>query len=669
MTKNIFRLALMATALTLWGCSSHDDEPQNDSPQYITISTDIDPMTRVYTTGNKQIFGNGDKVSIYAWTGAKDVAPSADTRVLNNAINVYDQSSGTWTPETPMLWKNPVEKHYFIGVHPVNENPVDDLSKVPFTYNNTFSYYNDVYVAVNNTGLLSSANPVSLTFKHVMAKILVELTYRDQFGGGIPDNVEGVTLTNTATDATINYLTGVVTPSQDRHDFEVRPLSSEHRLYESVIIPQDGINTITVRIGGEDFTYTHPTDIKLTSGTVTKIVLSVGRDGIKFGNMDIISWTETPAINGNTSGYNMAQYITDPAKTDMIYSLVDKEGNKGRIYEMDYTADYKLDDILAENTTDINSLTSFVARKLWDVQPSNAPKMMFDAGCSAFASTEPTSGNYLMGRNYDFCHKEADGKEAEIAAIVVKTHPAGSKKAVSVVDGYWLGMKRGFFTDGKTDLSMLMAAPYAFMDGINEDGFAIGVLHLDGKPTVQNDTGKKNVAMNVAMRMLLDKAADVNEAVALLNQYNMHMTSPAGGSFHFYMADAKGKYAIVEYVSENGDIEESPWKIDVMTDNDMYRYVTNFYVSEYMKDTPYGINKSEHGKDRYEKMLRALWNYDFKTNTYEAVNLLDAVSQAPNTKDPTSHTQWSSLYNLTNKTLTLYLLREFYGAQVYEFNL
>ena len=39
---------------------------------------------------------------------------------------------------------------------------------------------------------------------------------------------------------------------------------------------------------------------------------------------------------------NKASMITDQDKLAMIYSLTDLEGNKGRIYEMDYTVDYKL---------------------------------------------------------------------------------------------------------------------------------------------------------------------------------------------------------------------------------------------------------------------------------------------------------------------------------------
>ncbi len=53
--------------------------------------------------------------------------------------------------------------------------------------------------------------PVPLTFTHVMAKLVVNLTYKNQWGG-IP-TVEKVAVGNAAKEATINYLTKVVTPS------------------------------------------------------------------------------------------------------------------------------------------------------------------------------------------------------------------------------------------------------------------------------------------------------------------------------------------------------------------------------------------------------------------------------------------------------------------------
>lgn len=666
MTKSLSILALMAATAALWGCSSHDnyEQPKGYQAEYITITTNIAGATRLGSNNVSTYFVPDDSVSIYAWTGANDAAPPADLRVVDNSINVLDASQ-EWIAKPQMLWKNPYERHYFVGVYPANKTSVADMANVPYTLDTGNQERSDVLIATKSDGVLPSKYPVDLEFRHVMSRLLVSATFGDQWGGQSP-KVDKVVLGNVATSATINYATRTVTPTTDRRDLELPESASDQ--YLSVLVPQSGVNTVTFTIEGKEYSYTHPTDIELKSDRMVFLYLNVGRDEISLRGMRIVNWGVGDVIDANTSGYNTAKYITDKSKLNMVYSLVDKEMNRGRIYEMNYTADYKLDDALQANITSLAGLQNFVAKKLYDKQPSSAPMKGFDAGCSAFAASETGTGNYLMGRNYDFCHKNADGKETDIAAIVVKTNRFGAKRTVSVVDGYWLGMNKGFFTDGKTDLSMLMAAPYAFMDGINEDGFAIGVLHLDGKPTVQTEQGKPNVFMNVAMRMLLDRAANINEAIELLNQHNMHMTSPAGGNFHFYMADATGRYAIVEYVSPKGDINENPWKIDVMTDNDRYRYVTNFYVSDLMRDTPYG-QSSSHGKDRYEKMETTLWNCNFTLDMNGARSLLSQVSQAPNVDDPTSHTQWSSIYNLSSKSLTLYLLREYYGRQAFEFGI
>lgn len=371
---------------------------------------------------------------------------------------------------------------------------------------------------------------------------------------------------------------------------------------------------------------------------------------------------------------NPAKYIADESKLKMLYSLTDleqKRGNaKGRIYELDYTADYNLDAALKAEITGLDGLTKFMAATLFDVVPSDATQLQYGAGCSAYAATDATSGDFLMGRNYDFCHQE-NGKEAEIAAIVVHTHPKGGKSAISIVDGYWLGYTKGFFNDGKTDLSMLMAVPFAPMDGMNEDGFAIGVLHLDGLAAVQKETGKPNIYLSVAMRMLLDKASTVRDAITLLQQYNMTMDSPAGGSFHFFMADATGEYAIVEYVDPDGDACINPWKMHVMgldeTNKDDYRYVTNFYVSPYMEKSPYSIT-SGHGTERYNKLKDAITKNNNLLDINEAIDLLVAVSQEAKDGDLTSHTQWSSLYDLNQKTLRLSILREYGQNKMWEFS-
>lgn len=365
---------------------------------------------------------------------------------------------------------------------------------------------------------------------------------------------------------------------------------------------------------------------------------------------------------------NKAQMVTDADKLAMIYSLVDLEGNKGRIYEMTYDVDYKLDEALNAGIDGTTTLTAFVATRLLDVLPTSKVKnLTYDAGCSVFACPDKTTGHQLMGRNFDFNHLDATTKERiMIPVIAVHTAPIGGKKSVSFVDGQFVGYKSGFYTDGKSDLSMLMALPYLMLDGINEDGFAISVLKLDGKPTCQQAEGKKTIFTTVAMRMLLDRAGTVKEAIEMLKQYNMSMDKDPKASYHFFMADATGDYAIVEYT--NPDLSLNPDQMEVLTGNDTLRCVTNFYVSPTMANTDHGFNKSSHGMERYKILRKNLSQYAYNLNATQGMDLLTQVAQGPEESFlSTGFTQWSEIYNLNKKKVTMSILREF--GKTFEFGM
>ena len=386
-----------------------------------------------------------------------------------------------------------------------------------------------------------------------------------------------------------------------------------------------------------------------------------------------ITATTLVACNSNTQTVastptsNNAKMITDQNKLNMIHSLIDLEGDKGRIYEMTYTEDYKLNEALNAGIDGTESLTKFVATHLMDNIPdSNKLNLSYHAGCSAFACPDSNSGDFLMGRNFDFNHLiPGTGERIMIPAIVVHTAPKGAKKSVSLVDGLFVGYRSGFFTDGKSDLSMLMALPYLLLDGINEDGLAVSVLKLDGKPTLQQEPGKKTIFTTIAMRMVLDRASTVKEAIAMLKQYNMCMDKEEA-NYHFFMADATGDYAIVEYT--NADTNQHPNKMEVLTGEDALRCTTNFYVSPSMADTPHGILNSNHGKNRYDNLEEGLKKCGYKMTPDEAMNLLKVVSQGPDDdQSSTGFTQWSEVFNLTKRHVKLSILREW--DKTFEFDI
>ena len=356
-----------------------------------------------------------------------------------------------------------------------------------------------------------------------------------------------------------------------------------------------------------------------------------------------------------------AGHITDESKLAMLRSIKDLDGT-GRLYEIYYTEDYKLEEVLKSNITDVNKLFQYIAYLLYDELDTKAPKVKYGAGCSVFAVPESESIDFLMGRNYDFRHFTEDKKSyLPTSAILVHTAPPGGKKSISMVDGLNLGYGQGFLNDPDKDLSLLMGLPYAALDGINEDGFAIGVLALTEAQTCQNNNLPR-INTTVAIRMLLDKASTVKEAVEMLRHYDMDMQGNGNSNYHFFMADATGDYAIVEYTLEKGNT--IPTVMEKFTGNDTLRCVTNFYVSPTMVGTNDGWG-SLHGKERYWTLRNCLARNNYCLDSKQAMSLLQDVSQPADLKNITSQTQWSCLYNLSEKTLRLAILREY--GKIYNF--
>ena len=294
MKKKTYLFALMAMVLTLGSCSDNENGIGGETSKYITVSTSIGNMTRVATDEKGgQTFEEGDEISVYAWTGDATVAPETRERVVNNAINKL--TNGSWVSTPQMLWKNNRDKHYFIGVYPTAA--ISDLSTGEYTFDETKQVESDLLVAVNKDGLsynVDEQQPVPLTFTHVMAKLVVNLTYKNQWGTEGP-TVDKVAVGNAAKKATVNYLTKVVTPSavaEDKADFDM-PALTANKQYASIIIPQDGVQKITITIGGKDFIYDNGTPFKFESGKITIVNLEVGRDVIKLGDVNISDWGST----------------------------------------------------------------------------------------------------------------------------------------------------------------------------------------------------------------------------------------------------------------------------------------------------------------------------------------------------------------------------------------
>lgn len=291
---NIKNLLLATTAALLAACSTDSESPAPQAPEQIRVTASVGAMTRTVTDGVTTTFEPDDRISVYAWTGSADAVPSA--LVVDNSVNTFDGSA--WTSDPQMLWADMSSAHYFLGIYP--ERDVTNFTTDGYTLDVADQEASDLLVAVqtgtDGEGLKASGNPVPLTFEHVMAKLIVNLNFRDQWGG--TPEVTAVKAVSVAASATVDYLSKTLTGT-DRRDIVLpgsTPADGYALGYASVMIPQTGFNTISVSIAGQNYTYTHPTDIPLVRGEYTTVNLIVGRDRIELGSVTVNDWKEGETI-------------------------------------------------------------------------------------------------------------------------------------------------------------------------------------------------------------------------------------------------------------------------------------------------------------------------------------------------------------------------------------
>ena len=135
------------------------------------------------------------------------------------------------------------------------------------------------------------------------------------------------------------------------------------------------------------------------------------------------------------------------------------------------------------------------------------------------------------------------------------------------------------------------------------------------------------------MRLLLDKAATVEEAVELLENYDLHAS--AGMMVHFAISDAQGRNVVAEYVDNTLSIMESP-------------IATNFYLTPGEK---YGVGTQE-SMTRYQ-MLSELMEEQEAWDLDAVRDALDSVSKH-NFDSPFASTEWSVVYDQTSGELRYY---------------
>ena len=216
-----------------------------------------------------------------------------------------------------------------------------------------------------------------------------------------------------------------------------------------------------------------------------------------------------------------------------------------------------------------------------------------------------------------------------------------SYRFLSLVNMAFLDWDESTFDSLEINNKLTLATAYSPSDGVNEYGLAVATL-TDTAAIYPEQNDKVTLFDMTLPRLLLSKARSVEEAIHYTQRYNLfYDVAP----LHFMVADASGHSAVIEFVAG---------KMVVTKIQNKYQVVTNF--------TLYGNpTKTGFGKERYDNMQNTLEEQGGIISEEDALELLKR-NVIPGDE------QWSAVYNLTKKTLSVTFSGEYEHVHHFKIN-
>lgn len=240
--KVFVALGALCTLMTISSCQKGEDIPLSKEMNFdFSIPSGV---TKVASG----VFETGDAISLFGvkYTGDTPTPVQISGNFLNNERMVLGGSG--WSSGRPLYWGEEADAKYdFYALYPyqelvsVEEHPfqvaVDQNSQGD---ENTLGGYEatDILYAKVQGMSRPDDNSVSMTFKHLMTKCVVNLVKGDKFEGNIPSDAVAH-IYNTITSGTIDLSAGSIgiDPQGRRETITMKKVSDTQ--FEALLIPQN----------------------------------------------------------------------------------------------------------------------------------------------------------------------------------------------------------------------------------------------------------------------------------------------------------------------------------------------------------------------------------------------------------------------------------------------
>ena len=309
--RKIQILAMAALAAIFAGCSNNDDEVMKpkeslkDTPINVNVLlTDIQTRAGYDNTNQPTLFylsidqagENYDYTNVVMkYDGSKWVAYESDATDAKTKQLLWEGSEGnvTVTAATFSLATSP---SYSLSAS------ADQSSDAKLKSSDHLCYYSNK--------VEPSASGISISFDHIMSKLEIALTLRDEFEG-LTDPITSVMLSGTSLTATYAPANADKWSDYSTADEVINtcPLlaydkNARTATYEVILLPQTvAANTfcVTIFIGDKSYEWTSANAVTLASSNKYTLALTVGKDKVSGNSFTAAPWvSEGGDINNKT---------------------------------------------------------------------------------------------------------------------------------------------------------------------------------------------------------------------------------------------------------------------------------------------------------------------------------------------------------------------------------
>lgn len=313
--RYLHTLLASLTALAIASCAT-DTLPQSQeggSGGPLTLWAEIQQLA--VTRVNDEGFADGDRMGVYVvdYEGDQPGTLRVNGNRANNVQHTLDAATGTWTPASPIYWK---DKHTHVDIYsyyPMGHPQSIDL--YPFDVQadqsqeasvaGMGSYEASDFLWGKSADMAPTTSSIHMAMHHRMACARVTLVMGEGFSAEEWASMEkSLQLTNLVRKSTIDLATGIVTPRGEPEKTATTPLHTGNE-WRAIVVPQTvkaGTSMMDITLDGRPYRFARQEDFTFQPGRMSNFTIKVDRR-IPTGSfaLTLLGESITPWENDPTS--------------------------------------------------------------------------------------------------------------------------------------------------------------------------------------------------------------------------------------------------------------------------------------------------------------------------------------------------------------------------------